>query len=321
MSNLAIVTCHFNPCGYRAPVENWWRWFESLPPDVPVTSVELSFDGVFKTDSSIKLHGTVEKNCMWQKEALLNIAIKSLPPEIDRVAWIDADIIYPDHSWVEQANRLLDKHSMVQLFNRVQFLARNGTAARSNPGAIYQSSRPVAVRKGKVAVRSQGVGERGRLKTEKAVGKRRTKRRRVSCSPGGAWAAHRDVVDVGLYDRCIVGAGDTILLHASRGRFDNGDGRRYAPQHRRDWLRWAPGWWMNVRSRIGHLDVPVKHLWHGDSKHRQYGTRPSILVTHRYDPCKHVQYNADGVLEWTDAAPESFRLQLRRYFMNRREDA
>ena len=45
VNNLAVICCHFNPCGYKMPVANAHRFLDEI--GVPVTLVELSFDGRF----------------------------------------------------------------------------------------------------------------------------------------------------------------------------------------------------------------------------------------------------------------------------------
>lgn len=281
--NLAVITCHFNPCGFRAPVANWRRWRNHLPGDVHVLSVELSFDGRFNTDSQIRLHGDTNKNCLWQKECLLNVALKNLPPEFDRVAWIDADILFHGPGWVRQTHERLDRFPMAQLFRTVHMLNADGSVDETPTGVIYNK------------------------------GGKRSK-------PGGAWAARREVLEGGFYDRLVIGAGDVAILHAAQGDFQSYFVNRQNAAMRRDWLTWSPGIYRRVRNQIGYVDCDVSHLYHGARQNRQYGTREAALLTHGYDPARHVRYNSDGVLEWTEAASAELRGRLRDYFANRKED-
>lgn len=291
-SGLAVIACHFNPCNFLAPVENWWRWWDQLPRGLKVVAVELSFDGRFNTDSQIRLRGDLDKNCLWQKECLLNIALKNLPPEVDRVAWIDADCIFHDPDWVAKTNEQLDLFPLVQMYRAVNMLNAAGGVDQ------YASS-----------VMSMG-GVQGPAKNGSWS------------KPGLAWAARREIVEgTGLYDRLATGAGDVALLWAARGEFGNHFfGRRLNQAIRRDWLRWGSRLYRRVRGRMGFVDMEVSHLYHGSRLNRQYGTREVALLTHGYDPARHVQYNPDGVLEWTPAAPQEMCRRLRDYFQNRRED-
>jgi hypothetical protein len=54
---------------------------------------------------------------MWQKEAMLNIALKRLPPECDKITWIDSDIIFENDQWIEQTSSLLEYYRVVQPFS------------------------------------------------------------------------------------------------------------------------------------------------------------------------------------------------------------
>lgn len=291
-SQLAVVACHFNPCHFQAPIDNWWRWWDQLPRDLTVISVELSFDGQFHTDSQIRLQGDLEKNCLWQKECLLNIGMRNLPPEVNRVAWIDADCLFHDPDWVAKTNAELDSFPLVQMFRAVNMLGAAGEVEQHAPSAMSMGG-------------VQGPAQKG-----------------IWSKPGLAWAAHRDIIEgLGLYDRLATGAGDAALLWAARGEFNNHFfGQRLNQAIREDWLRWGARLHQRVRGRMGFVDMEVSHLYHGSRLNRQYGTREVALLTHGYDPERHVQYNADGVLEWTPASPPEMRDRLREYFQNRRED-
>jgi hypothetical protein len=58
-------------------------------------TVELSFDGRFDltdqdADILIQLSGGA---VLWQKERLLNLAIKAAPAGVKHIAWFDCDVI------------------------------------------------------------------------------------------------------------------------------------------------------------------------------------------------------------------------------------
>jgi hypothetical protein len=85
---LWAITCYFNPCGYRRRAINYRTFWRHL--QIPLLTVELSFDGRFElqehdADRLIQLRAA---DVMWQKERLLNVGIRALPAECDRVAWI-----------------------------------------------------------------------------------------------------------------------------------------------------------------------------------------------------------------------------------------
>ena len=72
---------------------------------VPLVTIELSFDGAFeleKGDAEILIQisgGAV----VWQKERLLNLALKAVPSEVVKIAWLDCDLIIERPDWVDEA--------------------------------------------------------------------------------------------------------------------------------------------------------------------------------------------------------------------------
>lgn len=173
VKNLAVVSCFFNPCNSQSRLDNFRRFERSL--GVPVVTVELSFDGEFQIDGAIQIRGN-ESHLMWQKERLLNIAIESLPDDVDAVAWIDADLVFQNPLWYEQAKHLLTTHEHVQLFERIEYLDAAGNVERTVPS--WAASRQ---------------GQR---------------------MPGGAWAARKESFTGGLPDRHIIGGGDWAMVNS-----------------------------------------------------------------------------------------------------------
>jgi hypothetical protein len=64
---------------------------------------KLSFDGGFeltKDDADILIQisgGAV----LWQKERLLNLAIKLVPLHVKSIAWLDCDVIFDRPDWAD----------------------------------------------------------------------------------------------------------------------------------------------------------------------------------------------------------------------------
>ena len=63
---------------------------------------------------------------LWQKERLLNLAFKSVPPEVEKIAWIDCDIVFDRAHWMVEAERQLDKVNIVQPFSKLVELEPEG---------------------------------------------------------------------------------------------------------------------------------------------------------------------------------------------------
>jgi hypothetical protein len=81
--------------------------------------MELSFDGRFEltqadADILIQISGGA---VLWQKERLLNVAIKSVPQIAKNIAWLDCDVIFERTDWVREAELKLSEANIVQLYS------------------------------------------------------------------------------------------------------------------------------------------------------------------------------------------------------------
>src|SRR6516165_312417 len=119
---LWAITSYFNPMGYRRRIKNYHDFRQHLA--VPLVTVEHSFDGTFQlqprdADVLVQLAGG---DVMWQKERLLNVALKSVPGDCDRIAWVDCDVVFDSDDWAERASRALDDLVLVHLFQERQDL-------------------------------------------------------------------------------------------------------------------------------------------------------------------------------------------------------
>jgi hypothetical protein len=126
---MAIVTCHFNPGGYPRLNENY-RILRDAIGALPLFTAEASFDGTFVSDGPVRIAAT-EANILWQKERLLNLAVDALPAKYDRVAWLDADVVFRRPDWYEAAANLLDQFPVVQLADSVVTNGRDWNMAAS----------------------------------------------------------------------------------------------------------------------------------------------------------------------------------------------
>ena len=287
VKNLAVVSCHFNPCGYKKPVENAHRYLEAI--GVPVTLVELSFNGRFEFDSQIRIHGDTARNFMWQKERLLNVGIQSLPPDVDAVAWIDADAIFQNPNWYEDAKKQLEEFPLVQLYERVDYLGPDGREIirQTNSWAYNWNN-----------------GLNGK----------------VYGAPGFAWAARRETVPWGIYDKDIVGGGDCHAIAAwvkERKWVEKQYADLKAPAA--DFDDWKRRQLPLVNGQIGYVPGGAYHLYHGTREKRQYGDRLQILRSHNF--CiKDIRVGENGAWEWSSDKP-GLHKAIRDYFLNREEDS
>ena len=127
------MTTFFNPTGCKNKLENYKKFRESSKKQgLNLLTVELAFNGQpfeLAKDDAEMLVQVRSNSIMWQKERLLNIGLKHLPEDCDKVAWIDCDLIFKNDNWVKEASNLLEKYAAVQLFSFLVSLPKEGEKA------------------------------------------------------------------------------------------------------------------------------------------------------------------------------------------------
>ncbi|MCG8456791.1 MAG: hypothetical protein MI919_10970, partial [Holophagales bacterium] len=233
---------------------------------------------------------------MWQKERLLNHAIENLPPEYDKVAWLDCDLIFDNPFWPAQADSALDRFAAVQLFERV---------TREAPPGIEETETEHGVVWGL------------------AHGRRLDQPVPVHGSPGFAWAARREILEeCGLYDKLILGAADYAMVHTMYGTYleDYSFPKRIVSEKEFAlFLPWAERFHRRVAGKVGWVPGRIRHLWHGRQADRRYGTRLIDMRPYDFDPAVDIRIGNDQCWQWATDKP-GLHDYVARYFAERRED-
>ena len=282
MSNLAAVAAHFNPSGCelreRCLAEFAGRFLATGIPLYIVTAPDTAAP-------------------IWQKERLLNRAIRELPSSVDKVIWIDGDLLIDAESlpnWAMEVSAMLDRWPVVQPWTTADFLGidgnkTNGPAGQENVASVpysnhvFDSLEPAGNRV------SSGLPPNG--------------------WPGFCCAARRDVLDAigGLYEYDLSGPNDVLMSLAFYGDFDNFFLMRYNPEFKRHFQPWAMRAFEIVQGKVGFASAKLMHLWHGPFNERRYLERTVRLYQAGYDPARHVTTAADGLLTLTDDCPDEVR--------------
>lgn len=253
---------------------------------MPVFVAELVYDDepwvLPDAPNTLRLR-TKRQNVMWHKENLLNLVERIVPAEFDNIAWIDADIWFQRLDWYDATKAALQTYAVVQLFEKVALTGEDGRTVKT------------AVSSGHANLLHPGV-----------------------TTPGHAWAARRSLWRKagGLYERAIIGAGDT--LHASV----------WLPSklNSYEWLHYAgtPGTlerlrvWNDEEGGCGVLGGTIVHEWHGDAGKRGYGQRHALLQYFNVET--QLVPREDGLLEYVESVPDWLRQQMQDYFHSRAED-
>lgn len=306
-ATLWAITCYFNPVGYRRRLENYRSFRRRL--NVPLVTVELSFDEKFQlaagdADVLVQLHSP---SILWQKERLLNVALKSLPHCCDKVAWLDCDILFENDDWVRRASRALDEFALVHLFQE-----------RNELPIDFKLDSPdfcKASRKSQSLVYHLASGETTVEEASTPGGLLR------GSTAGLAWASRKDTLNEhGLYDACIVGGGDRAILFAALGLFDHLAQAREMNQRRtQHYLAWARPYFSKVKHRVGYIPGRVFHLWHGDLNNRRHQERHRLFGRFEFDPFVDIVVDRNGCWCWNSDKPEMHAF-VRQYFESRKED-
>lgn len=291
--SVAVIACYFNPVGWLSLRHNYQRFVAHMRErKVNLFCAEVAFPGQsFPSKSAFIQISATDQNVLWQKERLFNLIVEKLPAQFDKIAFVDADILFFDPTWMKRSRETLREKVAVQPFSRVYKL--------DNQGRV------------EAAFKSVGAGGEDYVLEEHRPG-------RLWSSPGVAWVVHRTVFP--LYDRAIDGAGDSLMIHAWTGQKTS---TAYASRgfHERAFFDvWADGAFKKVRGRIGDISGECFHLYHGKASNRGYNERSGILRAERYDPACHVYEDRNGLLAWTAEAPLHLKQELANYFKSRQED-
>ena len=293
--NAAVITCFFNPCGFKQTFKNYLIFKEYiLSLNYPVYTLELTFGD--KEHQTVKDEYTFQirtNDILWHKERLLNLLFKRIPKNYEKIFWLDSDIRWKNNNSLERAEKLLDNHKIVQLFDNSVYLKKEGGIIKTREGVISAY-----------------------LKYDK-------KNFLVSnYNSGFAWSARREFFEkFGLYDRGILGAGDAFMSHAfTKNLSINHYINRFNWNENivKDYLNWSYNVIEYVGDDIGYLDDEIYHNWHGELKNRKYLQRAEILKN--FNPFTMLKEGQNGVWNWTDVVDDEFKNKVINYFHERKED-
>lgn len=304
---LWAITSYFNPVGYQRRLANYRVFRQHLA--VPLVTVELSFDGTFHLQPEdaeilVQLAGGA---VLWQKERLLNVALKSLPDSCENVAWVDCDIVFEHDDWAERASRALERVPLLQPFQRVYEPFADSWDRSTGWPPDAQLGYSLA------HLLSLGI-----VRPEILQGNMRMEHRSNS---GLAWLARRELLDCnGFYDACVLGSGNRAMLCGALGK----------PAHAIHYLQMTPSWaehyeawaerhFRSARAAIGCAEGAIIHLWHGDLTHRRYQERHREFSAYDYSPVSDIALDENGCWRWSSQKPE-MHTYVTEYFRSRRED-
>lgn len=301
-SKIAICTCYFNPAGYQTRRANFKLFADAaISQGAELWVAEAGTPGQWEVEErpGLRVERLEWRDALWQKERLLNWLIDRLPDDYRYVAWVDGDILFDDPSWIANARLCLRQHRICQLFTAAHWLNRYLVPERWwHKGPIERLSVPRAYELSKAQV-NFGQGH-----------------------PGFAWAARREVLREvgGLYDRHILGSGDTIMALGWYGWKDHVYLDRFTGPFKAAATRWVERTGRIVRGDVGYIPGNIRHLWHGERINRDYDGRILRAAINLFDPDDHLVLDESGLWAWSPSTPQAMKDTAREYFDTRRED-
>ncbi|NQW47933.1 MAG: hypothetical protein HQ464_09220 [Planctomycetes bacterium] len=307
-SQLWALTSYFNPTGSHRRRANYEVFRRQLK--VPLVAVELASDRPFELGSH-DAEILVQIRCrsvMWQKERLLNIALRHVPHGVSAIAWVDCDVIFANANWVDEAAVALQHSVLVQPFDSVWNVRKEASlAARIDRTQTEPGGTTFVSRFARQKISRESFFARGPSRVRNLL--------------GYAWVARCSLLDThGFYDASIVGGGDRDMAMAAYGFFDETiEIQQKNASSAAHYARWARPFHQAVAGGVRALSGEIYHLWHGDLTGRQYFERFAHLQALGFDPETDIAISPQGAWEWATEKPE-VHAYLRDYFYSRRED-
>ena len=294
-SDLAIVTCHFNWCGFNVPNRNLHRFIRQMDTGgIPLYGVELSLTGKFTTFGMKNwTHYVVNKNNVcFQQYACINLLEKLVPKEYTKIAWVDHDVMFQNTNWYDDASNKLEESKLIQLFDCYVATNIRGEELYSKCSCISK--------------------EAGNLSEIWTVDD-------MNGKSGVAWAAQRGLWEVGgLFPYSVMGGGDTVFLYAI---FDNphmqSKWRNFIDINGERFVNWKTNFRKFIGNDVSYISGKVFHEWHGDLECKSYRSRHDIVKG--IDLNKNVRLNSSGIIEF-NSVDDSFYNDVMKYFKDRDED-
>lgn len=299
-----VITSYFNPARYRRRAENFRRFRDQL--NAPLIVAEMSTSGTFEVpaDNRTIVVRLKHFDVMWQKEALLNVALDNLPASAKNVAWLDCDVLFERSDWQNLARARLVQSPLAQLFTDLHDLPPSGALDLAPPRTGVSIA----------ALQNSGKEPETAFRPSEAIHIRRS-------AFGLAWAGHVELMRKHrFYDAMIIGSGDRALACAALGRhIDAVASLKLSPARAAHYGAWAGPFHRAVQANVAVLPGCLFHLWHGEIADRSYVERHSRLAELTFDPAEDLIRDANGLWNWHSRRTD-LAAMIEAYFASRYED-
>jgi len=304
---LNVIIVISNPCMYSRRIvllQEFVKRFEMNEENVTLFIVEMIYSGGLDgidTKQEFTVTSATNPNHLqiiaptplWHKENMINLGVKYLlPKDYKAFAWIDADVEFESPSWAMDTLKILNGcKDIVQLWSHSIDMSRDEMNLN-----IFNS-----------------------------FGYRNVKDKRFVTNfqdfwhPGFAWAMTRTAYEKmgGLYDKSIVGSGDSIMSHSLINKVHIWQNPKYSDDYNMsmdEYQKKVSG------LRLGYVPGVIRHYYHGSKKNRRYVQREEMIISHEFSPIKHITYDEIGIIIPTSECPPQLLIDMLNYFIERKED-
>jgi hypothetical protein len=260
-SEAVIIACYYNPTHNPYRLKAFNEFYNSIK-HLNHRIVECVIGDVKPELPQTEFITRVSTNTtLWHKESLLNGIIAKLPAELKYVFWIDADVIFKNQNWMQDAVTQLQKNRVVQLFEYCVHLEQallspdfNLNNAKLTCGTI---NRHPKVWRSFGANHVDGTSGLDNYDKHGHV--------------GFAWGARREVLAaMPLYDKALIGGADHIMAHAAAGQIGHWCITKSFTDDIDAVNEWSRKFYAVVGGKVGFVKGDLYHIWHGDVAKRQY---------------------------------------------------
>ena len=296
---LNVIIVISNPCLYAKRyilLKEFVKRIEEEEENVNLFIVEIAYgDQKFIISNKNNKHHLQLKTQvpLWHKENMINLGVKYLlPKDYKAFAWIDADIEFDSSSWALDTLKILNGYKdIVQLFSHCIDMdqEKNNLNIFNSFGYCFEKQ------------------------------KKYTTKGTDYWHPGYAWAITRKAYEKinGLYDKGILGSGDSIIAMSLINKCDSINNAKYNKDYNNSMLEYQK---IASKLRLGYTPGIIRHYYHGSKINRKYTERWKILMKYNYSPYTHITYDSSGILIPRSTFSKEFKDEILNYFKERKED-
>jgi hypothetical protein len=296
---LNVIIVVSNPCMYAKRfilLKEFVKRIKEEEENVNLFVVELAYGDhkFYVTDKKNKNHLQIKTEIpIWHKENMINLGVKYLlPSNWKAFAWIDADVEFENNNWALDTLKILNGcKDVVQLFSHCVDMDKQENSLNIFTSFGYSFNK-------------------NKKYTTKGID---------YWHPGYAWAMTRKAYEKvgGLYDKGILGSGDSIMALGFVNKSINMNNPNYSDDYNNSMLEFEK---KAHKLRLGYSPGVIRHYFHGSKQNRKYTERWQYLIKHKFSPNEHLTYDDYGILIPTEKFTEEFKEDIISYFRERKED-